>query len=131
MDSFLALNLTAAAATTTTTTSSESAHSLNITAESYQIPQLGFFENENSTFIFSSLRTFLSYITPNDVPVGMYGFTFLHSGILEENTVGVKGGEDSGEENLSLKFIDKLPLQFDYVCECASLLCPGTAARCL
>lgn len=37
-------------------------------AESYQIPQLGF---ENGTFIFSSLRTFLSYITPNDVPVGM------------------------------------------------------------
>ena len=38
------------------------------TAESYQIPQLGF---ENGTFFFSSLRTFLSYITPNDVPVGM------------------------------------------------------------
>ena len=38
-------------------------------AETYQIPQLGFFEN--GTFVFSSLRTFLSYITPNDVPVGM------------------------------------------------------------
>lgn len=50
----LALNLTADVAAAAT--------------ESYQIPQLGF---ENETFIFSSLRTFLSYITPNDVPVGM------------------------------------------------------------